>query len=201
MGGADRWDLAYRRGDAPWDIGRAQPAFVSLADTGAIHSPVLDAGCGTGENALYLAARGYEVVGVDHAATAIAEARAKAAERGIGRVSFVVGDAFELHRLGPRFATALDSGLYHTFEPDVEVPRYLASLHASIQPGGVLHLMCFSDREPGTWGPRRISRRELEASFADGWRIESIEPSQFEIAMPGATGADAWLVRVTRLAE
>jgi hypothetical protein len=40
--------------------------------------------------------------------------------------------------------------------------------------------MCFSDEEPGTEGPRRVSRRELSDAFADGWEIESIEPTQFE---------------------
>lgn len=195
----DRWDEAYRRGTPPWDIGRPQPAVVRLADAGAFRSPVLDAGCGTGENALFLASRGSEVVGVDHAGTAIARAQAKAAEAGLDAARFVVGDAFGLHLLGRRFATALDSGLYHTFEPDTQVPAYVASLHAALEPGGTLHLMCFSDREPGDWGPRRIGRAELEAAFSDGWRLDSIEPSRFEIMMPGATSADAWLVRATRV--
>lgn len=199
---ANGWDEAYRRGSPPWDIGGPQPAIVALADAGAFRSPVLDAGCGTGENALFLATRGFEVVGVDHARTAIDQAQAKAAARGVHGVTFAVGDAFELHRLDRRFATAIDSGLYHTFEPDAQVPAYLASLRAALEPGGTLHLMCFSDREPAGWGPRRIARAELEAEFALGWRIDSIEPSQFKIVLPGAlTGAAAWLARIIRLGE
>jgi SAM-dependent methyltransferase len=195
----DRWDEAYRRGTPPWDIGRPQPAVVDLADAAAFSSPVLDAGCGTGENALLLASRGLEVVGIDHSATAIARAQAKAEKAGLSGTRFVVGDAFELDRLGRRFASALDSGLYHTFEPETQVPAYLASLHAALVPDASLYLMCFSDREPGDWGPRRISRGELEAGFTDGWRLESIEPARFEIVMPGATSAQAWLVHATRL--
>lgn len=198
-GGAGRWDMAYRLGEAPWDIGSPQAALVRLADAGDIRSPVLDAGCGTGENAIFLANRGFEVVGVDHAPTAISRAQAKAAERGLASVSFVVGDAFELDRIGRRFATAIDWGLYHTFEADTEVPRYLASLRDVLEPDGVLHLMCFSDKQPGNWGPRRVSESELRASFADGWRIDSIEQAKFEVVLPkGGPTAEAWLMRVTR---
>src|SRR5690349_12841758 len=76
------WDASYQDGPAPWDIGRPQPAFVRLAAEGAFAGAVLDAGCGTGENALHVAARGLPVLGVDIAETAIAMAREKAAARG-----------------------------------------------------------------------------------------------------------------------
>src|SRR5271168_1846506 len=78
-----RWDASYLGGPAPWDIGRPQPAIVRLAAEGGFAGAVLDAGCGTGENALYVASLGLAVLGVDVAETALAMARAKAASRGI----------------------------------------------------------------------------------------------------------------------
>ena len=78
---------------------------------------MLDAGCGTGENALYLGSLGVSVLGVDVAETALAIARAKAADRGI-KVEFAATEAFELERLGRKFDTVLDSGLFHTFDGD-----------------------------------------------------------------------------------
>ena len=68
-------------GKAPWDIGKPQPAFVEVADrvTGA----VLDAGCGTGENALFFAGRGHPVLGIDFLERPIQEARRKGQERGV----------------------------------------------------------------------------------------------------------------------
>jgi len=108
------WDASYHDGPAPWDIGRPQPAVVRLASGGGFAGAVLDAGCGTGENALHVASLGLSVLGVDVAETALAIAREKARDRGI-EVEFAAVDAFQLERLGRRFQTVLDCGLFHTF--------------------------------------------------------------------------------------
>lgn len=191
------WDWAYTTGSAPWDIGRPQPVFLNLADAGDITSPVLDSGCGSGEHALMLAERGMEVLGIDVAPTAIKRAQAKAAERGLA-AEFVVGDVLELQRLRRTFATIIDSGVFHTFD-DPDRPRYVASLAAALRPDGVLHLLCFSERTPGTWGPRRVTQAELRAAFTDGWQVERIVTAQFEV-LPGiaAEPPQAWLARIVR---
>jgi len=94
------WDASYRGDEpAPWDIGQLQSAVVRLASQGGFAGAVLDAGCGTGENTLHLAALGLPVLGVDVAETALAMARAKAHDRAIA-VEFAVADAFQLERLG-----------------------------------------------------------------------------------------------------
>jgi SAM-dependent methyltransferase len=198
MAGA-RWDQTYRRGRPPWDIGRPQPAFVRLADVGEIKAPVLDCGCGTGEHALMLAARGLEVLGIDVAPTAIEAARRKAAERALA-VDFEVADALALHRIGRTFATVIDSGVFHTFGDD-ERPRYVASLAGVTRPGGVLHLLCFSELEPDGYGPRRVTQAELRMSFADGWVVERIEAEHFEVRDFPNPEAQAWLARIVRSAD
>lgn len=185
------WDGVYA-GTPPWDIGRPQPAFARLADGGLLSGRVLDAGCGTGENALLAAAHGAEVVGLDLAPRAIERAREKAAERGL-TVRFEAGDALYLTRLGLTFDTIIDSGVFHVFD-DEDRPRYVASLASVLEPGGHLYLMCFSDSQPGDWGPRRVRREELAEAFGDGWAVKSIEPDEFSIN-PGLGGpaAKAWL--------
>jgi SAM-dependent methyltransferase len=72
------WDASYHDGPAPWDIGQSQSAVVRLGSGGGFAGAVLDAGCGTGENALHIASLGLSVLGVDVAETALAIARAKA---------------------------------------------------------------------------------------------------------------------------
>jgi len=191
-----RWDQTYRQGWAPWDIGRPQPAFVRLADAGEIAEPVLDCGCGTGEHALMLAARGREVVGIDIAPAAIEAALRKASERGL-TVDFQVADALELSRLGRRFATVIDSGVFHTFA-DPERARYVASLAGVVRPGGVLHLLCFSELTPGDVGPRRVTQAELRTAFADGWVVERIEADRFEVLEDFPTRPYAWLAKIVR---
>ena len=148
---------AYK-GKPPWDIGRPQPAFEALADAGEIAGPVLDAGCGTGENALFLAARGFEVVGVDAVEAAVEAARRKALARGL-EAEFLVHDALALDGLGRRFATVVDSGLFHTFD-DRERVRFVKSLAAALTLGGRYYVLCFSERElaRGRPAPRHSGR-------------------------------------------
>ncbi|MHB8468023.1 MAG: class I SAM-dependent methyltransferase, partial [Acidimicrobiales bacterium] len=179
-----------------WDIGRPQPAFVGLADGGAIRGRVLDVGCGTGEHALLAAGLGLDAVGIDAAPTAIATAEGKARDRGLS-VRFVVANALDLASLGEQFDTVLDCGLFHVFDDD-DRARFVDSLGAVVPAGGRYHLLCFSDRQPGEWGPRRITQQEITASFANGWTVDSIEGTKIDITI-SPDGAIAWLAAITRI--
>lgn len=197
----ERFVLMYRR-QAPWDIGRPQPAIVQLAEAGQIHGSVLDAGCGTGENALYLAAHGHECWGIDFVPVAIERAQAKASERSID-VHFAVGNALELGKLGRQFDTVIDCGLFHTFADD-QRPAYVKSLAAVLPSGGRVYILCFSDEEPGAEGPRRVSQPEVRHAFRDGWDIQQITPARFAAVPPPAGpnftpgGPKAWLATIER---
>lgn len=191
---ASEWEDAYRQ-DAPppWDIGRPQPVFVGLADAGLFSGSVLDAGCGTGEHTLLAASLGATAYGVDLSPTAIAHAREKAVERGID-ARFDAGDLLTMPLPASAYDTVLDSGVFHAFS-DADRVRYVDVLTSVAKPGAVLYLMCFSDRQPGDWGPRRVTEAELRASFATGWTVDRIEPAAFDInPMPDAGSVvDAWL--------
>jgi len=190
------WDASYHDGPAPWDIGRPQPAIVRLAAQGGFSGAVLDAGCGTGENALHVASLGFPVLGVDVAETALAIARAKAAYRGV-EVEFAAADAFRLEHLGRTFPTVLDCGLFHTFDRD-ERPGYVTSLASVTDEGGTLYVLCFSDEGPET-GPHPVSRDELSGAFdsAGGWSVAAIEPERIETRFHD-DGAPAWLATIKR---
>jgi 2-polyprenyl-3-methyl-5-hydroxy-6-metoxy-1,4-benzoquinol methylase len=192
---AHGWDEAYQQpAGPPWDIGRPQPVLSALAGEGLLDGPdVLDAGCGTGEHALMLAARGARVTAVDLSEVAIGVARTKAAERGLA-VSFASADILTVALPADSFDVVVDSGLFHSFD-DADRGRYVGVLRGRLRPGGLCCVMCFSDREPGDWGPRRVTRDELEAAFAAGWAVERLEPSTFEINPVGAAGPTvaAWL--------
>jgi SAM-dependent methyltransferase len=159
----------YAEGNPPWDIGKPQPPFLTVADQ--VTGPVLDAGCGTGNTALFFAARGLHVTGIDFVEEAIRLARAKAAERGLS-ADFRVMDAMKLVDWDQRFASVIDSGLFHIYRGEARRP-YVAGLRHVTRPGGRLFLFSFSDEdvrpEPG------VSRQELAEAFADGWVIESLE--------------------------
>jgi SAM-dependent methyltransferase len=192
------WEAIYAaEAPPPWDIGRPQPAFVRLAENGLLSGRLLDPGCGTGEHTLLAAAHGADAMGVDVAANAIDRARRKAAGRDVA-ARFEIGDALALNRLGLTFDTVLDSGLFHVFD-DEDRARYVESLAAVLAPGGRAYLMCFSDLEPGDWGPRRVRREDIEAAFADGWAIVDIVADSFATTMADAPTAQSWLATIERL--
>jgi SAM-dependent methyltransferase len=183
-------------GTPPWDIGHPQPMFAALVEEGAIRGRVLDAGCGTGEHTLMVTARGFDAMGIDASPKAIEIAKRKATERGVA-AHFLVWDALALADLNEQFDTVLDSGLFHVFDDDRRA-KYVSSLAVVVKPGGQVLLACFSDRQPGDWGPRRVRQAELRDAFAD-WDIQSIEPVQFLTNLQ-PRGAEAWLARINRAA-
>ncbi|MBP1929992.1 cyclopropane fatty-acyl-phospholipid synthase-like methyltransferase [Methanolinea mesophila] len=191
----DFFNQAYK-GRPPWDIGRPQKEFVDLVRDGEITGSVLDIGCGTGEHALFFAAKGHEVWGVDSAPLAIGKAKEKAAERGLS-VHFLVHNALELASLGRRFDTATDSGLFHTLS-DEDRPVFAENLAAVLVPGGKYFMLCFSDFEPPGYGPRRVSQGEIRETFRDGWTVNYIRPATFE-SRTREQGPKAWLSSITRL--
>jgi cyclopropane fatty-acyl-phospholipid synthase-like methyltransferase len=154
----------------PWDIGRPKAPFIAVADR--IAGPVLDAGCGTGDTTLYFAAQGLNVTGIDFVEEAIRRAKAKAKKRGV-TAEFLVKDAMTLVEWNRRFASVIDSGLFHVYENPTDQKRYVSGLAHVLNPGGRLYLYGFSDEEPSAPGGG-LSRQDLEKVFSDGWTIESV---------------------------
>ena len=191
------WDASYRAGPAPWDVGRPQPAVLRLASAGGFAGAVLDAGCGTGENALHVAALGLAVLGVDVAETALAMARKKADDRGVA-VEFAAADAFQLKLLGRTFKTVLDCGLFHTFDGRERTP-YVASLASVTEHAGTLYVLCFSDEGPDT-GPHPVPQEEIRAAFnpTHGWEVVAIQPERIQTRFHDH-GAPAWFTTIKRI--
>jgi 2-polyprenyl-3-methyl-5-hydroxy-6-metoxy-1,4-benzoquinol methylase len=191
----DFFNSAYK-GTPPWDIGRPQREIIRLAEDGEISGRVLDVGCGTGENALYLANLGFEVWGIDSASSAIKKAKEKAKKRGI-TVNFLVSEALKLQSIKNKFDTVIDCGLFHVFS-DEERPLYAESLLSALHPGGKYFMVCFSEHEPGSYGPRRVTQAEIRATFGKGWKINYIREAELETTFD-EEGVKAWLSSITSL--
>jgi 2-polyprenyl-3-methyl-5-hydroxy-6-metoxy-1,4-benzoquinol methylase len=186
------FDRAYE-GVPSWEIGRPQSAVVRLSEAGLIAGSVLDVGCGTGRNSLFLAELGYPVLGIDIAAAAIARATAASVEEGVP-AQFLALDAFHLAELGRTFDTIIDIGLFHTLQPFDRV-AYAASLRAAIAPGGRCFVVSWSDRNDFGYGPQRITRGAIRSTFSIGWRVEAIVAETLETRLAGGT-AHAWLAHL-----
>lgn len=189
-------DLDYSSGTVPWDlIGRPQPPVRNAAKDGCfgVGTAVLDCGCGAGDNANWLASRGFHVLGFDLSTNAIATARRRSAEEenskaiveAGGSIEFVVASAVDLtaaQRVQERarelggFKVALDSALLHCLD-DAAQRAYLNGLQLLMRPGGRLFVGCFSDRNPDPWeNPRRLSEGMLRELFKEeqGWQGERV---------------------------
>jgi len=167
---------------APWDIGAPQPAVIGLADAGEFRGAVLDSGCGLGENAIFLAGRGYQVTGVDGSQTALRTARERAAAHEVD-VEFVHADVTTFDGLEPRFDTVLDSALYHCLT-DEQRTAYVAALRRVTLPGARLHLLCFADvGNEGLRLPMGVSQDDLRTHLAGQWDIDDIGTIDYTMSM------------------
>jgi SAM-dependent methyltransferase len=191
------WDASYTDGPAPWNIGGPQPAIVRLIATTKLDGPVLDAGCGAGENALFIASQGVPVLGFDVAETALDQARRDAAVAQLD-AEFVTADALALGDLGRTFATVVDSGLLHTFDAD-ERRRYAISLAGVTEPRGVLYILAFSDQGENA-GPHPLRKTDFADVFngSTGWKVESVEPDRVRTRYHDENGAPAWFATIER---
>ncbi|HET9870922.1 MAG TPA: class I SAM-dependent methyltransferase [bacterium] len=175
------FEQRYQEGVPPWEIGRPQAWVVELFGQDAFGGEVLDVGCGTGENSLFLAAQGLSVTGVDFSRTAIELAQEKAVQRGLAP-RFRVGNALRLQLLNRAFDTALDSAVFHVFT-DKERAFYAESLAGALAPGGAAYVVCFSEREPEGWGPRRVTQGEIQRTFQKRFDVALIQRAYYETNM------------------
>jgi cyclopropane fatty-acyl-phospholipid synthase-like methyltransferase len=193
------FDDAYE-GTPPWDIGRRQLVVARLERAGEIAHRVLDVGCGTGDNAIFLAHHGHEVLGVDNAPRAVERARAKsAASRWRSKPEFVVHDALDLTGLGRSFDTVIDCGLFHSLSDEERRP-FVEGLAAVLVMSGHYFMLCFSEHEPGDWGPRRIHAWEITDTFReeDGFEVQAIDETRFQTRW-GRRGALAYVATIERV--
>ena len=190
------WEDAYKT-TPPWDIGRPQPAFVGLVQAGELTgNTVLDVGCGTGENAFYLAQNGFSVVGVDLSTRAIVAAKAKAEERKL-KIDFRFANALSLEFESGRFDNAIDSGLFHTFTDNDRI-SFAREIARVLTPNGKYFMLCFNDKEPTDWGgPRRINKEEIEITFSPHFNINYIRDAYFATRIHD-NGGRAYLTSATK---
>lgn len=194
----DWWESVYLH-SPPWDIGAPQPEIVKLVENNVIiKGRVLDIGCGLGDNSIFLAKHGFSVTCMDIAHLAIEKGKTKAIEQKV-EVDFRVGDALKLDEYfdEEHFDAVIDSGLFHTLS-DYERPLFAKQIRRVLVNGGNYFMLCFSDKEPGNEGPRRISKQEIEETFSTMFRINYIRDAFFASKLH-EKGAKAYITSMTKI--
>lgn len=179
------FDNAYI-GTPPWDIGKAQPAFERIAEKNNffnLKGPLLDIGCGTGENSLFFAQKlGFQVTGIDTSSRAIAKACEKANGRNLNdKANFLDYDLFKLRDYTKKFNTIIDCGVFHMFDKRSRI-EYVKNVKEVLNEHGKLIILAFSYLEPLGVGPsQRLTKDDYQSAFKDGWKIIGFKHDQFEV--------------------
>ena len=193
------WEGRYQKGDIPWDLGCPDPHLLEVVERYGIQPcPGLEIGCGNGHNALWLAQRGFEVLGIDLSVTAIAAARALA-QSASGQARFEVANLLDGPAAGAPYGFAYDRAVMHLFEGAEHRARYVANLAASLLPGALYHTLSGStDGPPRDTGPPRRSATEMVSALEPHFELVELREAAFDAA--GLAGAKAWVIVARRRA-
>src|SRR6516162_11076340 len=199
MSAEDRFNEHYRKGSAPWDIGKPDFNLVNTATALPIAPcKALDIGCGTGDNAIWLSQEGFQVVGVDAAEIAIEKAREKAAKANI-TCTFAVLNFLNSHVEGSPFGFAFDRGCFHTLDSASERKTFAEQVNRHLAENGLwLSLIGNSDDEHPGEGPPKRTARDIVTAVEPYFEILSLASSHFEANLPAPPRAWVGLMRKRR---
>ncbi len=194
----ERWDAMYRSGRRPpWETGRPSTELKRLVEQQVIRPcRVLELGCGTGENAVYLASQKFDVTAIDLAPTALKLAEERAQKAG-AKVRWIQADVLNPPALKP-FDLIFDRGCYHGVRRQ-NATGYVTTVKTLCRPDGHLLILAGNANEPGArGGPPRVDETELVGDFAGAFDFERLREIRFDTADPKVPGAWAWSLLLRR---
>jgi SAM-dependent methyltransferase len=191
----------YRDGrKAPWDIGRASADLKQTVENGTLRPcRVVELGCGTGNDSIYLASRGFDVTAIDIAPSAISQAEKKAKAAGV-KVRWLHADVLDPPKLEP-FDLIYDRGCYHGVRRQ-NAAGYVATLRRLSRPGTQVLILAGNANEPPPHsGPPRVREADIRADFGPGFEFQWLRETHFDTTEPNRKGALAWSILLRRKAE
>jgi tellurite methyltransferase len=118
-------------------------AYIDAIPTGR----ALDLGMGEGDNAVWLARRGFRVIGIDRSASAVDAANDRAQSAGLPLETHVI-DIQDFKIEPGRYALILAAAVLHFLLPD-DARRLAGRIKAGLQPGGVVIVSVYTVDDPG----------------------------------------------------
>ncbi len=168
------WDEIYRKNPLDtlgWELGWPRPILVEYAEKGAIpRGKALDLCCGAGTNTVYLAEKGFDVVGIDVSPTAVEYAQAQAAQAHIN-VAFIVESFLELTFEYSVFDFVFDMGCFHHVEPE-DRDKFISGVRRVLKSGGLYMLTCFSYQNGSAWN--HFTEQQLKEFFGEFFTFDEV---------------------------
>lgn len=174
------WNESYASGQLPWDTGQPEPMLVEFVTSGRVTpAPTLEIGAGTGTNAIWLAERGFDVLGIDVSPLAVERADAEIKGRAL-RCRFATLDFLAAPPPDGPFQFVFDRGCFHVFDEPGERQRFAAQVAAALAPGGLwLSLIGSTEGPPREVGPPRRSAREVALAIEPALEIVELRSAEF----------------------
>lgn len=198
----EQWDMPYRnRALATWDTGRPSSELKRLVESGTIQPcRTIEFGCGTGNDAIYLASKGFDVTAIDVSPTALGIAEKKAKKAGVA-VRWMLADVLEPPQL-QEFDLVYDRGCYHEVRRRF-AKEYVAAVRRVTHSGSRVLILAGNANKDSYWrfhGPPRVKEEEIRGDFIveNGFRIVRLKEFRFDPAPPDQSGALAWSVSLER---
>ncbi len=187
----EHWDKRYIEGETPWDSNTVCAHLpATLQEHGIGAGKMLEIGCGTGTNAIWLAQQGFNVTAVDVSGEAIKRAERKAAEAGVN-CRFIVVSALEMEIEGGPFEFAFDRGCFHTNHSSWDRSAFAARVAQHLTDDGHwLSLIGSTDGAPRDGGPPRLSVLEIAAAVEPHFEIVDLKSTRF--APEDDESAESW---------
>jgi SAM-dependent methyltransferase len=203
LGAAKRrlqWDLPYQiEGMAIWDTRHASTRLKQMVEAGRLKPcRAVELGCGTGNDAIYLASRGFEVTAIDISPTALNIAQKKAAKAGV-HVNWLLADILHPPALEP-FDFVYDRGCYHEVRQH-HAKQYVAAVERLTHGNSKILILAASANKDSYWrfaGPPRVREPDIRSDFAHRFRLLELQEFRFDPAPPERQGARAWSILLTR---
>jgi len=137
----------------------------------------LDLGTGPATQAIWLAKRGFNVIGSDLSETAIKRANSVYANE--KNIDFVVDDILNSKLKANEFDYIFDRGCFHVLLP-VDRQRYITKIKQILRNNGILFLKCFSDKERRQEGPYKFSQDEIMDLFNKHFEMVNIKETVYQ---------------------
>lgn len=171
--------MVYREGTPPWETGLPARELVRVVEEGLLpRGSLLELGCGTGADTVYLARKGFEVTAVDFSPTALDRARTRAEMSDVS-IRFVLDDVFRFARNSGSFDVLYDAGFYH-FIRQTDLDRFLDLLWRVTRPGSYYLTLAGASGEEGEGGPPQVSEDEIRCELGRLFEFRHLRPFRFE---------------------